>query len=1229
MASHSQYELQFNKWGDRKNLTVNEWRLILQTLDQYSENGKKCAVYLNKQLVHPSVLKRKRRECRRGQTRTRPNQQRASTALLPDCVEVRIIPLDDGSFESSNVNELEGVFDLGPSDQAVPMDELMPDVTGSYGSETGVLVGDDLHLGFQDPADALQLLERDLSTGDSAPPVSHDQDNSSTFVDLNSDFLSTAVAGADPIIPMNEQYLPPNHPFGLFRAFPSPPSQLFGTAYIRAQAINGDLPSVRPNHPPELLYDLNLINGLTAEIPSFSFEQHQSHPTILAQNALPDMDRQFDPMTPDHTELPAYNPDGQFIPRTQSLITPRSSSTSIDMLSRMGNLESSLSSLLPPEAMSPDTGSNSRTALQNKIFGLPFHRLLIASIENNFAGLEGVPIGDILTFLEHDPQMRDRLLAYLSAGSENVSRAIAEKLVRAAIESCNGALVKFLMSTEYVSMDDVVCTVRQQRYTALERSAMLRNVEVTKILLEAGTNVNKSYSIRAGRGILQLAIGHIMFSKDYKPVDIRLISMLLEYDAKVDESTLWLAVRYQDAALVRALMAKFPASEHSTVFTQRRIMQHILEKLDKDLATSVMMQIIQDCPGTKSCMCRRIHHVLARSVMTAAMRGYLELVAFLLDHTDDKDRALVAAVRGGQKHVVDFLLKKGANVDAVAWCFRLPYQNHCRATANTTPLAEAIRAGNKELVLRFESHGARTRINEKKEHFAAALEAASDVGDLAYLEVLLQEATEIDGRYLYQALLVSAMNGHEQIAFTLLRAGAHVKGFSEQRSDASERDFEHLLEGMESLDGSDSPLLASVRQRNKNLTYIMMECDVSYALAGYFSKDAEEIATAAIEWGDTSIIKDLSSLSRVMMTALQNVSVTQAIMAGNKSLVDFLVKELGANMNNGPTMRNTGMRLPPLELAVSNQDLPMVQHLLELGADPCCDGAIDKAIFGDRRILVLLLDTFRTKYPEGIKGFGCDALVSALWNNKTELVDTFLEAKIDVNTFYTPETALGAAISRNRRCGLALIRQLLSAGGDPNSVVFTGDDDGTTNAIESPRTALLQAIRTKNVALVSLLVDSGADIHRPARFFIKRTPLQCACEVGCMEIVDLLLAKGARIEEAPAVSGGGTSLQLCAMRGYAGIAYKLLQHGADVHAAPSEINGRTALEGAAENGRLDMIKVLWDAAGSNRFTAKQCHRAMKLAERNGHMVCHDLLMQLRLSCQDFLTSTPFVDEDVA
>lgn len=74
--SPAQYELQFNKWKARKNLTANDWRLILRFMDQCSEDQTKCAVYLNGELVSPLRLRKKRTQYYRGQERTRCHQQR-------------------------------------------------------------------------------------------------------------------------------------------------------------------------------------------------------------------------------------------------------------------------------------------------------------------------------------------------------------------------------------------------------------------------------------------------------------------------------------------------------------------------------------------------------------------------------------------------------------------------------------------------------------------------------------------------------------------------------------------------------------------------------------------------------------------------------------------------------------------------------------------------------------------------------------------------------------------------------------------------------------------------------------------------------------------------------------------------------------------------------------------------------------------------------------------------
>jgi ankyrin repeat protein len=52
---------------------------------------------------------------------------------------------------------------------------------------------------------------------------------------------------------------------------------------------------------------------------------------------------------------------------------------------------------------------------------------------------------------------------------------------------------------------------------------------------------------------------------------------------------------------------------------------------------------------------------------------------------------------------------------------------------------------------------------------------------------------------------------------------------------------------------------------------------------------------------------------------------------------------------------------------------------------------------------------------------------------------------------------------------------------------------------------------------------------------------------------------------------------LAAINGNLEIVLALLNRGADVNASAARVNGRTALEGAEENGRLDTIKLLFNA----------------------------------------------------
>ena len=891
-----------------------------------------------------------------------------------------------------------------------------------------------------------------------------------------------------------------------------------------------------------------------------------------------------------------------------------------------------LSSSIVSDAVSSNYLLKSRTAAWHRTFNFSSYGSLILSVENNFAGLDGMPIGALLKFLEQGPQMRSQLSKYLWALPNNISETVAKNLIRAAIENCDSPMVTELLKTGLVAPNDIVCSVDGGRYTAVERSAMLDSVEITKILLLAGADINKTYRRNADlwQGALELAI-HKWGSDS--PVDRQLVIMLLNHGAKVRVWHAAVAVHLQDPVLIKAIMSGISPYDHPDAFRRNgpqdaysmegpvysddflvpRIMQDAVRLLDGELSTSIIEQLVTACYQTNCGNCSEAYpESLQESMTLAAMRGHSKLVAFLVDHVADKGPPLAGAVRSGQKDIIDLLLEKGANPDAPE-CF-IGDDDDDDDEFFTTPFAEAIRAKDDELIQRFHGLGATTHISEKG-RFEAAIYAASEAGNLSYLNEFLQMAPFMDKKTLNPALCISIRKGYQEVATTLLKAGADVN-----------------MRWAKGAVSANSALAEALDQKNKTLVHMIMECDVNLELhsltfRGRFypsfltKKEIPVPMVAAARWGDISILKDLLSMSadiNAYDSAIGESPITIAVRSKNRPLVEFFV-EKGARLDAPVSSEQNS----PLMAAISNEDLEMMQYLLVSGADPSCSKAIKKAVQKGREVLAVILDAIRIKIPRSQEGLGAGTLLFAIEKDDVELIDILLEAKFDVNAIVGTGkrktgciSALGAAIEKSSGSNLDTTRKLISAGGDPNSVVWVGGIYGDT--VWPRRTALLQAILTKSKPLVELLIDKGADIKRAARLGVKRTPLQQACEVGAIEVVDLFLEKEVDVNEAPALRGGATSLQLCAIKGYCGLAEKLLKLDADVHAHPSEVNGRTALDGAAENGRLDMLMLLWNATADKRFTSEQCSHAMKLAEENGHTACCDLIRQLDVTSRPFL-----------
>jgi len=197
-------------------------------------------------------------------------------------------------------------------------------------------------------------------------------------------------------------------------------------------------------------------------------------------------------------------------------------------------------------------------------------------------------------------------------------------------------------------------------------------------------------------------------------------------------------------------------------------------------------------------------------------------------------------------------------------------------------------------------------------------------------------------------------------------------------------------------------------------------------------------------------------------------------------------------------------------------------------------------------------------------------------------------------------------------------------------------DDDYASVIHQP---LNWAISNENVDMVKLLLVAGLSARVSYTMDEKgdRTPLQSAIEHGNLDMIKILLAAGADVNEQPAPNAGATALQLASIKGYLGIAKLLLQKeleidqvvigvgqevveigqkvikiDVDTNAAGARFYGRTALEGAAEHGRIDMIELLLQSGTKTTGRGRRQYiRAIKFAERRGHLVAADLLKRHR------------------
>ena len=398
------------------------------------------------------------------------------------------------------------------------------------------------------------------------------------------------------------------------------------------------------------------------------------------------------------------------------------------------------------------------------VFLLIYTRLLLIYASNNFPGWSEPESfwPDAFLAISRSSSNRSLFLALCRVPGSS-AKAIIRKFLQVAIETDDTQLIGLMFGWNLTSINvnAEIIVFGKKKLTLIEYSARLNAVSTTEVLCTRLADVNKTYTNRPMNGALNGAIFHL------REIGIDLIRPLFEAGAKIHPKAISHLISQQQAKAVEYLM-RAKAVQYHKEWSTEGIFHDAIRHLDSKTSLKVidiMLAVGADINFHLQSSNRNSPQQepqLATILDVASYQGDFDLAKRLLSsHALPTQDTLSCAIRGGSAKLVDHLLERGTGVDDIT-------------TFGSSPFAEAVRAEDDGLAQRLIGVGALSRL-KKKDYFRAAMEAASEVGNINLICDMLDFRAEIGAKNLaISGLTTAVMVDQMDVALLLIEAGAEI-----------------------------------------------------------------------------------------------------------------------------------------------------------------------------------------------------------------------------------------------------------------------------------------------------------------------------------------------------------------------------------------------------------------------------------------------------------------------